>query len=207
MAWILSCRSGYFPKQRTKRRISGERHKTKRTRTRNERESRETHTCTRESNILNWWVGENKTKEWKCLQCSERSEEDGSCSWFNAIDENRIAAATAAGALWNRKGVFNLRSSVTTLQGRRTMISGVSSTSIALAPAAFSIGDISPKRKKIISRNSKIKWFWNSLIARSDNKCFFLLSYLVCSQIWLNHLMDDRQLSYIHKIEKKEPCA
>jgi hypothetical protein len=37
---------------------------------------------------------------------------------------------------------------VTMLQRRRTMISGVSSTSIALAPAVFFIGDVSPKRKK-----------------------------------------------------------
>ncbi len=37
------------------------------------------------------------------------------------------------------------------------------------------------------------------------DSAFFLLSYLVCSQIWGNHLMDDRQLSYIHKIEKKNP--
>jgi len=33
---------------------------------------------------------------------------------------------------------------------------------------------------------------------------FFLLSYLVCSQIWLNHLMDDRHFNYIkRKFEKK----
>ncbi len=29
---------------------------------------------------------------------------------------------------------------------------------------------------------------------------FFLLSYLACSQIWLNHVMDDHDFSYIHKL-------
>jgi hypothetical protein len=39
-----------------------------------------------------------------------------------------------------------------------------------------------------------------------DSVFFFLLSYLVCSQIWLNHLMDDRHFSYIHhnKIDPKK---
>jgi hypothetical protein len=33
---------------------------------------------------------------------------------------------------------------------------------------------------------------------------FFLLSYLFCSQIWLNHLMDDdRHFSYITKLTQK----
>jgi hypothetical protein len=31
---------------------------------------------------------------------------------------------------------------------------------------------------------------------------FFLISYLVCSQIWLNHLMDDLLVHLHHKIEK-----
>jgi hypothetical protein len=36
---------------------------------------------------------------------------------------------------------------------------------------------------------------------------FFLLSYLVCSQIWLNHLMDDRHFNYIKKnLKKKGVC-
>jgi hypothetical protein len=39
----------------------------------------------------------------------------------------------------------------------------------------------------------------------------FLLSYLVCSQIWLNHLMDDQHFSYITKLggkkkQKTPPC-
>jgi len=34
---------------------------------------------------------------------------------------------------------------------------------------------------------------------------FFLVSYVVCSQIWLNHLMDDRIIELHHKIEKKAP--
>ncbi len=34
---------------------------------------------------------------------------------------------------------------------------------------------------------------------------FFLFSYLLCSQIWLNHLMDDRHFTYITKLEKKKP--
>jgi len=34
---------------------------------------------------------------------------------------------------------------------------------------------------------------------------FFLLSYLVCDQIWLNHLMDDHHFSYITKLERKTP--
>ncbi len=34
---------------------------------------------------------------------------------------------------------------------------------------------------------------------------FFLLSYLVCSQIWLNHLMDDRHFSYIYITTKLTP--
>jgi hypothetical protein len=38
----------------------------------------------------------------------------------------RVERRTHAGALGNWNGVFTLRSSVTTLQGRRTMISGVS---------------------------------------------------------------------------------
>ncbi len=33
---------------------------------------------------------------------------------------------------------------------------------------------------------------------------FFLISE-VCSQIWLNHLMDDHQFSYITKLKKKNP--
>ncbi len=33
----------------------------------------------------------------------------------------------------------------------------------------------------------------------------FLLAFLVCSQIWLNHRMDDHHFSYITKLgEKKE---
>jgi hypothetical protein len=34
--------------------------------------------------------------------------------------------------------------------------------------------------------------------------CFFLLSYLVCSQIWLNHIWVDCHFSYITKLEKKK---
>jgi hypothetical protein len=34
---------------------------------------------------------------------------------------------------------------------------------------------------------------------------FFLLSYLVCSQIWLNHLIDDHHFSYITKLKKQKP--
>ncbi len=34
---------------------------------------------------------------------------------------------------------------------------------------------------------------------------FFLLSHLVYSQIWLNHLVDDLHFSYITKLEKKTP--
>ncbi len=34
-----------------------------------------------------------------------------------------------------------------------------------------------------------------------------LLSYLICSQIWLNHVMGYCQLSYITKLEKKKPCC
>ncbi len=30
---------------------------------------------------------------------------------------------------------------------------------------------------------------------------FFLFSYLVCSQIWLNHLMDDHHFSYLTKLK------
>jgi len=33
---------------------------------------------------------------------------------------------------------------------------------------------------------------------------FFLLSYLVCSQIYLNHLMDDCHFNYITKLENLE---
>jgi hypothetical protein len=48
----------------------------------------------------------------------------------------------------------------------------------------------------IISSNSLakniIEGFWFS----------FLLSYLVCSQIWLNHLMNDCHFSYITKLKK-----
>ncbi len=32
---------------------------------------------------------------------------------------------------------------------------------------------------------------------------FFLLSYLICSQIWLNHLMDNHHLCYITKLKKR----
>jgi hypothetical protein len=38
---------------------------------------------------------------------------------------------------------------------------------------------------------------------------FFLLSYLFCSQIWLNHLMDYCHFSYVTKKKKKKkknPC-
>jgi len=36
-------------------------------------------------------------------------------------------------------------------------------------------------------------------------KSFFLvLSYLACNQMWLNHFMDDGQLSYITKLKKKK---
>ncbi len=35
----------------------------------------------------------------------------------------------------------------------------------------------------------------------------FRLSCLVCSQIWLNHLMDDHHFSYITKLKKKKPHA
>ncbi len=34
---------------------------------------------------------------------------------------------------------------------------------------------------------------------------FFPLSYLICSQIWLNHLMDDHHFDYITKLKKKKP--
>jgi hypothetical protein len=33
---------------------------------------------------------------------------------------------------------------------------------------------------------------------------FFILSYLACNQMWLNHFMDDGQLSYITKLKKKK---
>jgi len=57
-----------------------------------------------------------------------------------------------------------------------------------------------PKKKKfpncqlfMIRVAKNIERFW-----------FFLLSYLVCSQIWLNHLMDDCHFSYITKLEGKK---
>jgi hypothetical protein len=39
---------------------------------------------------------------------------------------------------------------------------------------------------------------------KKDPVSFFLLSYLVCNQIWLNHLRDDGHFSYITKLKKKK---
>jgi hypothetical protein len=36
---------------------------------------------------------------------------------------------------------------------------------------------------------------------------FFLLSYLICSQIWLNHLLDNHHLCYINKFKKRTLMA
>ncbi len=52
--------------------------------------------------------------------------------------------------------------------------------------------DISPKNQKIIYINKAGKNIEGFFVF------FFLLSYLVCSQIWLNHLMDDHHFSYIY---------
>ncbi len=82
----------------------------------------------------------------------------------------------------------------------------------------FSLAIFRQKEKKIMSRNSKIKWFWSSLIARSDNNnnnisrfLYLVFSvansidgclnssslYLVYSQIWLKFPKNDSQLFYI----------
>jgi hypothetical protein len=45
--------------------------------------------------------------------------------------------------------------------------------------------------------NYKSPDFYNTLPRIIKGLWFFLLLYLVCSQIWLNHLMDDRHFSYI----------
>jgi hypothetical protein len=55
----------------------------------------------------------------------------------------------------------------------------------------------------------KIARFLYSVLTFCSQKCegylnIFLLSFLVCSQIWLNFLMDNRHFSHITKMKKKQ---
>jgi hypothetical protein len=78
------------------------------------------------------------------------------------------------------------------------------------------ICQISRKKKKKKKRVSKSPNFYDKVPVGSQEyrkilgffkKNFFLLSYLVCSQIWLNHLMDDHHFSYMTKLGgKKKHC-
>jgi hypothetical protein len=51
------------------------------------------------------------------------------------------------------------------------------------------------------------RFLWQVLVGSQEHRriLFFfpLLSYLICSQIWLNHHMDDHHFSYIRKLAKK----
>jgi len=62
------------------------------------------------------------------------------------------------------------------------------------------------KQKKV--KIAKFGWYVPVEIAKNiEGFWLFLLSYLVCSQIWLNHIMDDHDFSYIKKLEKKTVYA
>jgi hypothetical protein len=58
--------------------------------------------------------------------------------------------------------------------------------------------------KRFLKKNSRFL-YWVLACSQKYEGClkFFLLSYLVCSQIWLNCLLDDCHFNYIRKRKKK----
>jgi hypothetical protein len=69
-----------------------------------------------------------------------------------------------------------------------------------------------PNSTDFEENNSKSPYFYDNFHKWSriwKDSAFFLvlLSYLVCSQIWLNHLMDDHHFSHITKLKKNNAGA
>ncbi len=61
-----------------------------------------------------------------------------------------------------------------------------------------------PKKKG--SRSLDFYDKFHQVAMNKEGSCFFfLLSYLGCNRIWLNHLRDDGHFSYITKLQKKTP--
>ncbi len=68
--------------------------------------------------------------------------------------------------------------------------------------------DFKKKKKKKKQGVSKLPDFYNKFQHVAKNIkgfFFFLLSYLIHSQIWLNCLMDDHHFSYFTKLKKTNP--
>ncbi len=67
--------------------------------------------------------------------------------------------------------------------------------------------EIMPQIRQILKKtNCKLSDFYGNFqqVAKNIERfwVYFLLSYLVCSQIWLNHLMEYCHFSYVRKLKK-----
>ncbi len=74
----------------------------------------------------------------------------------------------------------------------------------------FSMGKMAQISQISISKNFKSSESYDNfqkVVKNIEGFWFFLLSYLFCSQIWLNHLMDDCHFSYITNLQKKPYCC